>query len=218
MRSSWAASGSITGADRLPGAVRWLPCAAGVGVQDAAGSVRSQQILGARQGSEASGRYPCLRRPHRYPAGRRDRRRAHPPVRPRPSHLRPLALPAGVEAQARRPAQRRAVQGLGATTGDRAGAPPACRPCRWGSPDGRYPDRDYKRRRRRGRSGVRGSARRRPGQLRRGAQHPDPPSAAAGAAQYRHARCAAAASRAACRLCPLRQPEETVWNATRSWR
>ena len=35
------------------------------------------------------------------------------------------------QAQARRPAQRRAVQRLGIATGDRAGVPPACRPRRW---------------------------------------------------------------------------------------
>jgi hypothetical protein len=57
------------------------------------------------------------------PPGRRPRRRASPLVRPRRDGLRSLALRAGAGPQARRAAQRRAVQGLGAAGRD--GARPA---------------------------------------------------------------------------------------------
>ena len=76
---------------------------------------RQQQVLGGRQRGRAPGRGPCLRRPHRDPSGRADCRRASALVRTRRDGLRSLALRAGARLQARRPAQRRSVQGLGAT-------------------------------------------------------------------------------------------------------
>ena len=69
-----------------------------------------------------------LRRPGRRLVRRRDRRRAPPPLRPRPDRLRSLALPAGAGAQARRAAQRRSVPQLGPAAGTGADPPPACRP------------------------------------------------------------------------------------------
>src|SRR5215211_1964991 len=54
------------------------------------------------------------------PSGRTDRRRTSPLVWPRGYALRPLALRPGARPQARRLAQRRPVQGLGAASRDGA--------------------------------------------------------------------------------------------------
>ena len=94
--------------------VRRLPRRAGLGLQDLPGPLRQQQILGGGQRRRAAGRGPRLCRPHRDPPGRPDRRRASALVRPRRDGLRSLALRAGARPQARRLAQRRALQGLGA--------------------------------------------------------------------------------------------------------
>ena len=67
----------------------------------------------AAERGRPSGRGPCLCRPDRAAPGRPGRRRASPLLRPRPDDLRSLALRAGAGPQARRAAQRRAVQGLG---------------------------------------------------------------------------------------------------------
>ena len=69
-----------------------------------------------------AGRDPGLCRSHRDPPGRRDRRRASPPLRPRRDDLRSLALRAGARPQARRAAQRRPVQGLAVAGQPGAGA------------------------------------------------------------------------------------------------
>ena len=84
---------------------------------------------------DARGRRPRragarLCRPDRRAAGRRGRRRSSPQLQARAGGLRSLALPAGADAQARRPAQRRAVQGLGPAAGPGQGAPQAARPRR----------------------------------------------------------------------------------------
>ena len=59
--------------------------------------------------------------------GRAHRRGASPQIRPRRDGLRSLALCAGPGPQARRPAQWRSVQGLGAAGGAGARATQACR-------------------------------------------------------------------------------------------
>ncbi len=68
------------------------------------------------------GRDPGLRRPDRNPPGWAHRRRAFPLLRTRRDRLRSLALRAGARPQARSPAQRGAIQGLGFTGGAGAGA------------------------------------------------------------------------------------------------
>ena len=89
----------------------------------------------------------------------RDRRRASPFVRPRRDDLRPLALRAGARPQARRPAQRRSLQGLGAAGRDGARAAQARRRRRWQSADGRHPHRGAHRRAAGGRGRLRRSDR-----------------------------------------------------------
>jgi transposase len=74
------------------------------------------------------------------------------------------------------------------------------------------------RRARCGGSSLRRGARPRHDQPRRRDQHPDSSAPATGARHHRHARWAAAPPRACRQLRPLRQPEEVLWNATRSWR
>ena len=69
-----------------------------------------------------AGRDPGLRRSHRHPPGRRDRRRASPPLWPRRDDLRPVALRAGARQEARRAQKRRAVQGLAVAGQPGAGA------------------------------------------------------------------------------------------------
>ena len=66
-----------------------------------------------------------------------DRRRARAQLRPQPDGLRPVALRPCAGAHARRTAQRRAVQELGAARRDRARAPQARRGRRRRPPDGR---------------------------------------------------------------------------------
>ena len=101
--------------------VRWVPRAAGLGVEDLPGPVRQQQVLGQRQRCRPAGRHPRLRRSDRHPPGRARGGRTTPLLRARRDDLRSLALRAGSGAQARRSAQRRAVQGLGAAGGARSG-------------------------------------------------------------------------------------------------
>ena len=52
-----------------------------------AGALRQQQVQRGGARRRPSGRGPCLRRSHRHPPGRRDRRRACPALRPRPDRL-----------------------------------------------------------------------------------------------------------------------------------
>ena len=73
------------------------------------------QRLGHRRRPAGAG--SGLRHEDRHPAGRPDRRRARPGVRPRPDDLRSLALSAGPGAQAGGAAQRCAVQGTDAAAG-----------------------------------------------------------------------------------------------------
>ena len=145
---------------RLSRPLRRVPRAAGLGVEDLPGAVRQQQILGERQRGRPPGRDPRLRRPHRHPPGRARRRGAPARIRPRRDDLRSLALRAGPGAQARRAAQRRAVQGLGAAGG--AGARPAqARRLRRRRPaDGQDPRRGAHRRIAGGRGRLRPGARR----------------------------------------------------------
>ena len=46
------------------GPIRWLPLGPGGSVEDLPGALRQQQILRGRQRRRASGRSPCLCRPH----------------------------------------------------------------------------------------------------------------------------------------------------------
>src|SRR6201986_367006 len=92
--------GRAAEARSLSGAVRWIPRSAGIGLEDLSGPLRQQQVLGGCQRGRAAGRSPRLRRSHRNPPGRADRRRASSFVRPRRDDLRPLALRAGAGSQA----------------------------------------------------------------------------------------------------------------------
>ena len=58
--------------------LRWLPRAAGLGVEDLPGALRQQQILGERQRGRPAGRDPRLCRSHRHPPGRARSSREHP--------------------------------------------------------------------------------------------------------------------------------------------
>src|SRR5215467_13524264 len=107
--------------------VRRIPCGAGVGLEDLPGALRQQQILGDGERSRTPCRGSCLCRPHRDPPGWADRRRASSLVRPRRYGLRSLALRARTRPQARRLAQRRSLQGLGAAGRDGARAAQARR-------------------------------------------------------------------------------------------
>src|SRR6202166_1402889 len=188
--------------------VRWLPLGAGVGVEDLPGSLRQQQILGSGERSRASGRGSCLCRPHRNPPGRADRRRTSPLVRPRGHALRPLALRPGARPKARRLAQRRSLQGLGAAGIDGARAAQARRCRRWQSADGRHPHRGAHRRAAGGRGRLRRGDRPRRPLRRRRPQHSRSAARSRPARQHCHAGRADAATCTHRRLCPLRQPQE----------
>ena len=125
--------GGLRGGAAEPGSlcrpVRWLPCGAGVGLQDLPGSLRQQPLLGRRERGRPPGRDPRLRRSDRAAPGRPDRRRASPLVRPGSDGLRSLALRAGAGPQAGRAPERRAVQGLDPAGQPGSGAPQARR-CR----------------------------------------------------------------------------------------
>ena len=75
------------------------------------GRPQSLQRRCARRRPDGSGALPC--RARRRAAGRGGRRRSSAQLPARQDRLRPLALPAGADEEARRLAQRRAVQGLG---------------------------------------------------------------------------------------------------------
>ena len=90
-----------------------IPRSASIGLEDLPGALRQQQVLGDGQCSRSSSRSSCLCRPHRDSPGRADRRRTFPVIRPWRDDLRSLALRAGARSQARRLAQRRALQRLG---------------------------------------------------------------------------------------------------------
>ena len=96
--------------------------------------------------SAATGRSSRLCGSHRHPPGRPDRCRAFSLVRSGRDDLRSLALRAGACPKARCPAQRRALQGLGAAGRNGARAAQARRRRRWQSADGRYPHRGAHRR------------------------------------------------------------------------
>jgi hypothetical protein len=91
-----------------------------IGLEDLPGALRQQQILGSCQCGRTASRGLFLCRPDRNSPGRADRRRASPLVRPWQHGLRPLALRAGACSQARRLAQRRSLQRLGAPGRDGA--------------------------------------------------------------------------------------------------
>ena len=105
------------------GSLRWLPRRSGSGVKNLSRPLRQQQVLGGSQRRRAARRDPGLRRSDRHPPGWRRDHRTPSCLRARPDDLRPLALRAGSGQEAGRPAQRCAVQGLGAA--GRLGAGPA---------------------------------------------------------------------------------------------
>src|SRR6202790_3874430 len=188
--------------------VRRLPLGAGVGVEDLPGSLRQQQVLGCSQRSRASGRGSCLCRPHRNPPGRADRRRTSPLVQPWGYALRPLALRPGARPQARRLAQRRSLQGLGAAGIDGTRAAQARRCRRRQSANGRHPHRGAHRRAAGSRGRLRRGDRPRRPLRRRRPQHPRPAARSGPDRQHPHAGRTHAAPCANRRLCPLRQPQE----------
>ena len=106
---------------RLCRPVRRIPCRSGLGVQDLPRAFRQQQIFGSGKRRRPAGRSPGLCRSHRHPPGRQDRRRTSARLRARRDQLQSLALCAGPGEEARRPAQWRALQGLGAAGFNRAG-------------------------------------------------------------------------------------------------
>ena len=118
--------GGVRGGAAEPGALcrplRRVPRGAGVGVQDLPGPLRQQSLLGRGQRRRSPGRGARLRRSDRAAPGRPARRRTSPLLRPRPEHLRPMALRSGAGPQAGSVEERRAVQGLGAAGGDRIGS------------------------------------------------------------------------------------------------
>ena len=122
----------------------------------------------------SSGRSSRLCRSHRHPPGRAHCRRASPLIRPRRDGLRPLALRASTRSQARRLAQRRTLQGLGAAGVDGARAAQTRRCRRWQSADGRHPHRGAHRRTAGGRGRVRRSDRPQRPLRRCRPQHPCP--------------------------------------------
>ena len=122
--------------------------------------------------------------------------------------LRPLALRPGARPQARRLAQRRSLQGLGAAGRDGARAAQARRRRRRQSADGRHPHRGAHRRAAGGRGRLRRGDRPRRPLRRRRPQHPRPAARSRPARQHPHASRADAAPCAHRRLCPLRQPQE----------
>ena len=116
---------SLRGRAGQPGALcrplRWLPCLAGLRLQDLPGALRQQQVLGRGERGRAPGRDPRLCRSHRASPGWPARWRACPLLRTRSDDLRSLALRAGARPQAGCPAQWRTVQGLGPAGRARAG-------------------------------------------------------------------------------------------------
>src|SRR5271168_2732266 len=119
-----------------------------------------------------------------------------------------MALRAGARPQARRPAQRRPLQGLGAAGVHGARAAQARRRRRWQSPDGRHPHRGAHRRAAGGRGCLRRSDRPQRPLRRRRPQHPCTPARSRSTSHHPHTGRADIASCAHCRLCPLRQPQE----------
>ena len=111
--------GTVRGGASQPGPLCWpvrrLSFGARFSVEDLSRSVRQQPLLGVGACHRAAGRDPRLCRSDRGASGRAAGWRACPMLRPRPDGVRPLALRAGPGPQARRAAQWRAVQGLGAT-------------------------------------------------------------------------------------------------------
>src|SRR5450432_644437 len=158
----------------LCGPVRRIPCGAGIGLEDLPGPLRQQQILGHGQRRRAACRGSRLRRPHCDPPGRTHRCRACSLVRPRRYHLRSLALCDGADSQTRCLAQRRSLQGLGASGCDRTCTAQARQCRRWQSSDGRHPQRGSDRRLAGRRSSLRRSDRSRRPFRRCRAQHPGP--------------------------------------------
>ena len=139
-------------------------------------------------------------------------------LRPRRDDLRSLALRAGPRPQARRAAQRRPVQGLGAAAGDRSHPPQARRLRRRRPADGEDPRHGAQRRTAGGRERLcRGADR---GRLvcRRHHQHRLAPARPRAADHHHDAGRADPPPRADRRLCPLRQPQKdlTQWNAPRN--
>ena len=134
-------------------------------------------------------------------------------------HLRSVALRADPDEEARRAAQRRALQGLAVAQRARAPANPARGPRRRrpavrqgarGGAGGRTGG---------GRGGLRRGARLRRLQRRRRAQHPRPAAPAGAAGGDPDARGPATPSPAGCRLSALRQPEGgRSWSVMMCWR
>ena len=85
-------------------------------------ALRSQPLQRRGEGGAPHRPAASLRRSGCRLVRRRDRRRACPPLRPRPDRLRPLALSAGAGQEARRAEKRRPVPQLGPAAG--AGADP----------------------------------------------------------------------------------------------
>jgi len=108
--------------------------------------------------------------------GRTHRCRASALIRPRRDDLRSLALRAGAGPQARRPAQRRPLQGLGAAGRDGTCTAQARQCRRWQSTNGRYSQRCSDRRLARSRSCLRRGDRPRRSFCRRRPQYSGPPT------------------------------------------
>jgi DNA replication protein DnaC/transposase len=145
----------------------------------------------------------AIGRPGRAHGGRASTR-----LWPGTDHLQPVALRARPGPQARRLAQRRALQGLGASRGHGACAAPARRSPRRQSADGRHPQRRAHRRTTGGRIGLcRGPCSR--GAFRRcRPQHPCPPAGSTTARNAVHPGGTHPAARTRRQLHPLRQPSE----------
>jgi len=186
--------GGAAEARRLSRPLRRLPRAAGFGLEDLPGPLRQQQILGERECGGSSGRDPCLCRSADHPPGRARRRRASAQLRARRGDLRSVALRPGAGPQARRSAQRRAVQALGAAGRLGAGAPQARRIQRWRSPDGRHPRRRADGWIARGRGRLRAGDDGQCSFVRRDPQHPRPPPRSRPDRDRAHAGCADAAA------------------------
>src|SRR6478609_5814301 len=188
--------------------VRWIPCSAGIGLEDLPGALRQQQILGGGERGWAPGRGACLCRPHCNPPGRAHRCRASSLLRPRRDDLRSLALRACPGPQARRLAQRCSLQGLGAAGRDGTCAAQARGRRRRQPADGRYPQRGADRRLARRRGCLRrGALPRRPFRRCR-SQHSGSPARSRSTGHDPHPGRTDPATRAYRRLCPLRQPQE----------
>src|SRR5271165_7007875 len=190
--------------------LRRLPCAAGLGVEDVPRPLRQQQVLGERQRRRPPGRHSRLCRSDRHPSGRTHGGRASALLRPRRDDLRSLALRSGSGAQARRSAQRGAVQGLGAAGGARPGPTQARRFERRRSADGQNPRCGVERRA----AGCRG--RLLPGALRgrpfgrRRHQHPRASARSRTGGDDHDAQRFATPPRAGRRLRPIRSTQERL--------